>query len=208
MKKLMTITGSIPDGCAVACSGGADSMALLHFVSRARKNVTAVHVNHGTSHSLDYESVAAGFCHRNNIKFEVHSWQGDPYEGESLEAFWRKQRIAVFNQYETVLTGHNLDDVVEWWLMTGIRGEPKLIPYQTDNRKKPFLAVSKEEILQYCARHDVPFIHDETNFTGERPRSNIRMNVVPRLLEVNPGLYKEFRKKLSRGCKSSSDSVG
>ena len=50
MVNMINILGSIPKKVTVACSGGPDSMAVLDFLVKGKKDITVAHFNHGTDH--------------------------------------------------------------------------------------------------------------------------------------------------------------
>ena len=63
----------IYDGAIVGFSGGADSSAILHFLSKRTKNVLAVHINHMIrgEEALRDEF----FCKRVCEKQKYENWQ-------------------------------------------------------------------------------------------------------------------------------------
>ena len=44
----MKILGKLAKTCYVACSGGVDSMSLLHFLLKGGRQVEVLHINYGT----------------------------------------------------------------------------------------------------------------------------------------------------------------
>ena len=62
------------DIVGVACSGGSDSMALLHFLNVNRERfdieVIAIHVNHNTrENDLRDQEFVSNYCKENGIRF-------------------------------------------------------------------------------------------------------------------------------------------
>ena len=51
--------------------------------------------------------------------------------GESLEEHWRNERYKFLHSDDPVITGHNLDDVIEWYLFSSLHGQSKIIPSQS-----------------------------------------------------------------------------
>ena len=82
---------------AVACSGGRDSVALLHATLVAARelglSVVALHVHHGLMADADHwASEVEALCERWNAGFECERLQGAPEPGESVEAWARRER--------------------------------------------------------------------------------------------------------------------
>tara|TARA_Y100001970_G_C14215735_1_gene849535 strand:- start:304 stop:930 length:627 start_codon:yes stop_codon:yes gene_type:complete len=200
---MIRLNETVPKEIAICVSGGADSMAALHFLSK-RRNVIAVHFNHGTDHADEAESLVKEYCEDWDVELLVGRINEDPPEKRSLEDFWREQR---YNFFETValtpkyrslpfITCHHLDDVVETWLFTSLHGEGKLIPSRRGRYLRPFLMTRKAVLEDWCARHDVPHVADPSNEDIRFMRNYIRHEVMPRVLRVNPGIHKVMRKKI------------
>tara|TARA_Y100000310_G_scaffold9417_1_gene9841 strand:+ start:23739 stop:24347 length:609 start_codon:yes stop_codon:yes gene_type:complete len=194
---MIRLIGKIPNSCYVSCSGGPDSMAALDFVIRGRRKPTVIHFDHGTDHASDARELVEKYCYDKQVKLIVHEITGSPSKGESQEAWWRDRRYEVLNALGgIVVTGHNLNDVAEWWIFTSLRGNPCIMPYQTKNVIKPFIPTHKEILENWCIRKNIPFVCDPTNFGKRFARSRIRHNIIPEALEVNPGFLTVMSKKI------------
>jgi len=199
------ILGKIPHDCYVALSGGPDSMAIINFLSRGRKNVTALHYNHGTDHGRKAERFVRNYCDNTGVPLHVGSINNfrDKNAGESPEEYWRKARYEFFRAFsdKPIIMGHNLDDEIENFLFTSIRnGAPSLIPYSRKVYEalviRPFILTKKSVLEQWCVDKKVPFVVDPGNSDPKHTRSFIRHSLVPQALTVNPGLYKVIKKQL------------
>ena len=194
---IIKILGSIPNRVTLACSGGPDSMAALNFLRAGRKEVKVVHFDHGTSHSSDARRLVTNYCKSHDIPFAIHYIKGKPSPGESVEAWWRERRYEVINKIEgVVVTGHNLNDVAEWWIFTALRGNPCLMPRSCKNTIKPFLLTEKSSMITWCRNKNVPFVIDPSNEHMRFSRNRIRQKILPEALMINPGLLTVMRKKL------------
>lgn len=185
----------------VAVSGGIDSMVALDFFLRkfGREKVMALHLNHDMSESANDEyNFVSNYCNTNDIALTL-SYQPHDYEGGSLENYWRLGRKNFFRRFKNnvLITGHHLDDAVEWYLFTSFRGDAKVMPYKTENTIKPFILNKKQDFYEYANKFNVPYIEDETNFDPEfGARNAIRNNILPEVLKVNPGIHKVVKKKI------------
>jgi len=194
---LIKILGPIPRKVTVACSGGPDSMAVLDFLRAGRKDVDVIHFHHGTEQASAARNLVTRYCKDHKIPVTIHYIKGKPPPGASLEAWWREKRYEIINKIEgTVVTGHNLNDVAEWWIFTSLRGNPKLMPRACKNTIKPFILTEKKSMESWCKNKSVPFIIDPSNGQFRFSRNRIRHRILPEALEVNPGFLTVMRKKL------------
>ena len=161
------LTAFIPQKVCVAVSGGPDSMFALDFCLKDRRRVVeAIHVNHGTPNSSKYEDFVSSACEKRNIRLDVKKISNsDKPKTLSQEECWSICRRAFFNESRLpVVTGHNLDDAVEWWLMRAFCGqEPTILATTNGNVVRPFLKFSKQQILDELARQDTDYVIDPSN---------------------------------------------
>lgn len=185
------------DPFVLACSGGPDSMAALHFFVRAGKSVTALYVNHGTDGSTAAENLVRDFCKKSNTPFLTSMISKDKSKDTSREEFWRNERYKIFHSFKKpVVTVHHLNDSVETWIFSSLHGQGKIIPKENQNVIRPFLLTEKEAFLDYCKNNNVPFVLDPSNLDTSFMRNKIRHELMPLALQVNPGLLKVVRKKV------------
>lgn len=181
----------------VACSGGADSMAALDFFRRGKAQVQALFFHHGSEASSNGVKVVKDYCSEHGILLSVGALKRET-PTSNLEAFWREERYKFLESFKdgVIVTGHHLDDVVEYYLFTAMRGNPLVIPYKRNNVIRPFLLNKKKNLVSWCERKNVPYIEDASNYDRRFDRSKIRHDIMPHVLKVNPGIYKVMRKKL------------
>jgi tRNA(Ile)-lysidine synthase len=196
---MLKILGKIPEKVYVACSGGSDSMAILDFLVKGKRDITVAHFNHDTPFGMFAEKFIRDYCKKNEIKLIIGEIQREKFNSESQEEYWRNERYRFFESLSgTVITAHHLDDVVEWWTFTSFHGNPRLIPYRRNQTIRPFLSTSKEDIWDWVDRKNVPYIIDPGNFDDKFARSYIRNNIIPHALRINPGLRKVIKKKIEK----------
>ena len=194
---MIKINGAIPNVVGVAVSGGPDSMAILDFLTRGNREVFAVHFDHGTEHGSNASKFVKEYCDKNSIKLYSSKANRERLSTESPEEYWRNMRYNFFRSLDfDIITGHTLDDQVEQWIMTSLHANPRLIPYRNRNVFRPFMTTTKDTLVSWCKRKNVPFVVDPSNFDDKYMRSFVRKNIVPQALIYNPGLYKVVKKKV------------
>ena len=186
----------IPKKVEVALSGGPDSVALLGFLAKSRRDVSAAFIHHGTKTSTESLKVVIKVCKQVKVPLRMTTLTSVKQGTKGLEATWRDMRYDFLDQAErAVVTAHHLDDATEWWIFSSLHGEGKLIPRIRGNYLRPLLLTRKEKLVEYCKKNYLPYYVDETNLLTDRPRVLIRNKMMYDCLEINPGLHKTIKKK-------------
>jgi len=195
------LTSRIPNSCALAVSGGADSLALLDFVARSGRDVVALHYDHGTG-STD---AALAYIHSVADRYGVPVQVSEPLRGErprclSKEEWWRNSRYEWLQaEHDTVLTAHNLNDQAETWLMSSITGNPRLIQNRIQwgsmTVSRPLLAVSRRQVESYCERYSIEYWQDPANTQLKYRRVQARQLLLPQVLDYEPGFLNMIKRK-------------
>ena len=76
---MIKILGKVPEKVYVACSGGPDSMAILDFLIRGKRDVTVAHFNHDTPFGRFAENFVKGYCKDNSIELVIGNIQREKY---------------------------------------------------------------------------------------------------------------------------------
>tara|TARA_Y100000310_G_scaffold344725_1_gene459069 strand:- start:2244 stop:2837 length:594 start_codon:yes stop_codon:yes gene_type:complete len=195
---MLRLACKIPNNSFVACSGGVDSMVVCDFLLRAKKKFSIVHIHHGTPHGNDAYKFVKQYALNNNISLLTKFIK--PYSTTqkkvSSEAYWRDERYNIFHSLsQNVVTAHHLDDAVEWWIFSSMHGKSKLIPVTNKNVIRPLLVTEKAKILNWAKRHNVQHVQDPSNMLIKYKRNHIRHNIMPEILQINPGIRKVIKKK-------------
>lgn len=189
----------------VACSGGADSTALLLALWGATSRVVAAHVVHDMRPREESErdrDWVAGFAAKLGVAFVSEGIAARPLGG-NLEAACRTARYAALARMAAdagaawVATGHHAGDQAETVLMRLMRGagprglggmrakrvlsvEPRVV------QVRPALGVEPAELRDMCARLGVAWVEDATNADVTRVRAAVRQGVLPALVGISP----------------------
>jgi tRNA(Ile)-lysidine synthase len=195
---MLNVLGKLPRELGVAVSGGPDSMAILDFLSN-NHDVTAYYFDHSTDFGKKCNRFVNNFCYNKDIPLVIGVNYVCCPQGESLEEHWRNERYKFLHSFDMpIVTGHNLDDVIEWFLFSSIHGQSKIMPYSNKNVIRPFISTSKRSLEDWCERKEVPFLVDPGNADRKFMRSIIRHDIMPKARLVNPGMEKTFEKLVEK----------
>ena len=204
----------IPADCRIliACSGGVDSMALLHFFGRYREvfnvDIGAVHVDHmlrGEASMADGQLVQS-FCEQLSIPFyggKVPVPELLAQAGGNVQTICREGRYAFFDEimkkydYNTLATGHHAEDQLETVLMQITKGNSPLgMPIQRKFNEgrliRPFLPTDKSALYTYAKEHSIPFREDPSNEEDAYMRNRFRHHIVPHIMKENAAVVKNI----------------
>lgn len=186
----------MPKSFWVAVSGGSDSMALLSFFQNCHF-VKIAHFNHGTDFGNKAEALVRDYAERFSIPIKIGRLSSSKPKRLSEEEFFREERYKFFDQLENghVVTAHTLDDAVETWIFTSLHGNARLIPAERGRFLRPAILNRKKVLLDWVERHNIPYLEDPSNKNICYMRNFIRHELLPKTLQVNPGLYKVIKKK-------------
>ncbi|MCT7561254.1 tRNA lysidine(34) synthetase TilS [Aliarcobacter butzleri] len=106
------------------------------------------------------------------------------------------------NSYEVLITAHQLNDKLEWFLMQFTKGAGlvELIGFnefeQKENYKvyKPLLEITKKELENFLKQENIKYFIDNSNFDEKYKRNYFRHNFSDKLLsEYTNGIKKSFK---------------
>jgi tRNA(Ile)-lysidine synthase len=187
----------------VALSGGADSVALLLVLHNLGYKCQAIHCNfhlRGEESNRDEEFVTS-LCKILGITLDIVHFDTTEYaksHGISIEMAARELRYDAFEKQrklidaQAIAVAHHRDDSAETLLLnlvrgTGIRGLRGIQP-KNGYIIRPLLCVGREDIIDYLKWRGQDFITDSTNLTSDYTRNKIRLEVIPKLAEINPSI--------------------
>jgi tRNA(Ile)-lysidine synthase len=188
----------------VACSGGADSLALAAAVAfeapRAGVPAGAVTVDHGLQPGSAERATATATLLRNLglgpvtvVRVDVGA-AGGP-EGAARTARYDALSAVAVEQGARVALGHTLDDQAETVLLGLGRGSgPRSVAGMVEHRAaggvtwwRPLLGVRRETTRAACAALELPVWDDPWNDDPAYTRVRLRTEVLPLLEEVLGG---------------------
>ena len=192
----------------VACSGGLDSIVLLHLLQEIGLTLGVAHCNfklRGAHSDADFSFVEtiAG-----NLGVPVFTTVFDTKtyaktQGVSTQVAARELRYqwfyttAIANGYNRIATGHHADDDLETFFInlsrvTGLRGLTG-IASNTEQLIRPLLPFSRAQIMQFAKKEGLFWREDSSNSTRDYLRNKLRLDVIPAFKGVNKNVLQNFK---------------
>jgi tRNA(Ile)-lysidine synthase len=173
-----------PEGpIAVAVSGGADSMALLHLTSRwlrtrpQPQDLLALTVDHGLRDGSRAEAQQVGaWCRSLGGKHQILTWRGDKPQSD-IQAAARRARYSLMGEYcqelgiRSLLLGHQFDDQAETFLLRlgrgsgvdGLAAMASVVQWNGVRFLRPLLGFSRQRLQATLAARELPWLDDPSN---------------------------------------------
>ena len=192
----------------VACSGGLDSIVLLHLLQEIGLTLGVAHCNFKLRgiHSdadLSFVETIAG-----NLGVPVFTTVFDTKtyaktQGVSTQVAARELRYEWFystataNGYDRIATGHHADDDLETFFInlsrvTGLRGLTG-IASNTEQLIRPLLPFSRAQIMQFAKKEGLFWREDSSNSSRDYLRNKLRLDVIPAFKGVNKNVLQNFK---------------
>ena len=187
----------------VGLSGGADSVALLHILTRLGYPCVAAHCNfHLRNDESDADAdfaqqtaEALGLLFR-RIDFDTADYARQ--NGVSTEMAARTLRYEWFETLrrelgaEAIAVAHHRDDNVETVLLnlirgTGLSGLCGMRP-RNGHIVRPLLSVDRHQIVRWLADRHLPFRTDSSNASDVYRRNFVRLRLLPLMEQLNPSV--------------------
>ena len=183
----------------VACSGGPDSMSLLHSLALLGRRRAFRVVAHGIDHGLREAAAleldgAQRLAATLEVPFSRSSVAVSP--GGNLQARARAERHGRLREVAerlgatSIATGHTADDRAETLVMRLVRGTgPRglgVLPPRAGKLIRPMIRARRADVLLHLERHAVGFATDPSNANLRFVRARVRAEVLPALERLSP----------------------
>ncbi|VAY88323.1 tRNA(Ile)-lysidine synthetase [hydrothermal vent metagenome] len=196
----------IQDKCLLAFSGGIDSTALFFKLLDTNTIFDIAIVDYGLrEQSKDEVAYAKELCNKYNKKCFVREFSSDIRFNENVARTFRYnffEDIIKNENYTTLLTAHQLNDKLEWFLMQLGKGAgiSELIGLQESEKrnnyilKRPLLGFAKKELKQYLDTNNITYFIDQSNFDTKYKRNHIRQKYSDNFVEEYlDGIKRSFK---------------
>ncbi len=197
-------------------SGGPDSVFLLHVLCTLRDEgkisaIIAAHLDHQWRANSASDVV---FCEQLAERYGVQFVSGvlknfaSQNVSGSKEEIGRSARrnfltkIAQEHSASAIALAHHRDDQQETFFIRLLRGASLTGLTGMKPRHglfiRPLLEISKQEILEYLEKHNIPYLIDPSNESHEFLRNRIRLTVIPALRACDERFDTNFAKTLKQ----------
>jgi tRNA(Ile)-lysidine synthase len=188
----------------LAFSGGVDSTALFFLLLEYNIPFDIAIVNYHQRKQSEMEvAYAKELAQTYNKQCFVAEFDEDKFSEKTARDFRYKffDEIIEENSYEALITAHQLNDKLEWFLMQLTKGAGlnELIGFEMESRRnnyrvyKPLLENTKESLLDYLQKNNIQYFIDETNQDIKYKRNYFRKEFSDKLLhEFDDGIKNSF----------------
>jgi tRNA(Ile)-lysidine synthase len=189
----------------LAVSGGPDSLALLHAMSRLRARFELALYAHGVDHGLRSEAGAeldlaerlAQSCGIAFSRSRVEVVLGGNLQARARQARYQAlRRVAAEVDCPLIATGHHADDRAETVLSRLLRGAgPRglaVLPPRSASLVRPLVRARRRDILAHLSRHGLAWAEDPSNADRRYLRVRIRTELLPLLEAMSPQIVRHL----------------
>lgn len=204
----------------VACSGGADSLALAATAAFLQRKYPwrfgAVVIDHQLQEATAEASrKTVEQLQQLGLEPVFHRAIDVHHTGEGIEAAAREARYRVFDELiaETkaaaILLGHTRDDQAEQVLLGLARGSGTRslagIPPQRSGYLRPLLDLTRAETEEICRKEGLLWWEDPTNADPRFTRNRIRHHLMPELREHLGATIEDNLARTAQLCRQDAD---
>ena len=191
----------------IALSGGRDSVLLAHLFNAAQYNFGIAHCNFmlRDEESAADERFSKHLAAYFNVPFYSIRFETLDYAEKhsiSIQMAARDLRYEwlettrLKNGYDFIAVAHHQNDSIETILLnlvrgTGIAGLHGIAP-KRGNIIRPLLFLTRDDVDKIIQTEKIIFREDSSNLSSKYARNKLRIEVIPRLKELNPNLEATF----------------
>jgi tRNA(Ile)-lysidine synthase len=192
-------------------SGGMDSVLMTHLLKAAGFNFGIAHCNFQLrdDEALRDQEFCNSLANQLRVPFHTINFDTRNYAADnkvSIQMAARELRYQWFDavcqqsDYQLVALAHHQNDTIETILLnltrgTGIAGLHGILP-KNGRLVRPMLFLNRDEIATIVTDNNLTYVEDSSNVSTKYARNKIRLEVIPKLKELNPSLEKTFENNL------------
>jgi tRNA(Ile)-lysidine synthase len=194
-----------------AVSGGMDSVVMVHLLKSAGFNFGIAHCNFQLrgDEALRDQEFCNSLAEKLRVPFHTVNFDTTKYAGDkkiSTQMAARELRYQWFEEvrqqsgYEVIAIAHHQNDAIETILLnltrgTGIAGLHGILP-KNGALVRPLLFLGRDGIQSIIDKNGLDYVEDSSNASNKYARNKIRLEVIPKLKELNPAIEQRFEKNL------------
>ncbi|MGZ4007025.1 MAG: tRNA lysidine(34) synthetase TilS [Mucilaginibacter sp.] len=194
-----------------AVSGGMDSVLMARLLKASGFSFGIAHCNfqlRGDEAVADQQFVN-NLAAQLDVPFHTANFDTKTFAAEhkiSIQMAARELRYQWFRQisqqagYDVIALAHHQNDAIETILLnltrgTGIAGLHGILP-KNGELVRPMLFLKRDEIEHIVNTEGIEYVEDSSNSSAKYARNKIRLEVIPKLKELNPALESTFEHNL------------
>ncbi len=201
------------DNILLAVSGGIDSVAMVDLFSKLGIKCGVAHCNfhlrgkESNEDELFVRQLALNYDfqvyveHFDTIQYAEKQQLSTQMAARQLRYNWFEKIRNSYN-YRYIAIGHQLDDVVETFLINICRGTGIIgltgIKAKKGKIVRPLLFARRDEIEVYAKKHQLAYREDSSNQSIKYIRNKIRHQVVPVFKDINPRFSETILENIGR----------
>ncbi len=189
----------------LAFSAGVDSTALffllleegiefdIAIVDYGKRKSSAEEVAYAASLANQYQKT----CFTTKVELEDANFE----QNARIQRYKFFEEIIHEHSYKNLITAHQLNDRLEWFLMqfTKGAGTVELLGFEQNEERdnynlvRPLINISKKELLEFLDKNQIKYFEDESNKDPKFRRNRFRETYANQLLEeFESGIKKSF----------------
>lgn len=199
---------------ALGFSSGPDSCALALILNELKEKynlkLILCYFNHNwRDEALEEEIFTENFAKKLNINFLIGK---APKDAKKSEEIARELRYDFFNEIskkynsEYIFLAHNKNDNIETLIYRIIKGTSIKglcsIPEKREIFYRPFLSITKDEILNFLKQNNQNFMIDSSNEDTKYKRNLIRKKILPLFKEISPNYLNNIENLIKNSINS------
>ncbi len=194
-----------------AVSGGMDSVVMAHLLKATGFTFSIAHCNFQLrgDEAIADQQFSQSLASQLDVPFHTVNFDTQKYAADkkiSIQMAARELRYQWFQQisqqsgYDVIALAHHQNDAIETILLnltrgTGIAGMHGILP-KNGQLVRPMLFLKREEIQDIVNANGLAYVEDSSNTSVKYARNKIRLEVIPKLKELNPALESTFEHNL------------
>jgi len=194
-----------------AVSGGMDSVVMVHLLKAAGYQFGIAHCNFQLrgDEALSDQQFVRDLAGKSGVAFHTINFDTKKYAAEkkiSIQMAARELRYQWFAElsqqsgYDVIALAHHQNDTIETILLnltrgTGIAGLHGILP-KNGSIVRPLIFLKRDDIQDIVKTENLQYVEDSSNSSTKYARNKIRLEVIPKLKELNPALEGTFERNL------------